>query len=134
MKKYITTYAIWLTMVVIWNFGYPQATPLQDVVAAIILAIFSSAVIYKALRQVWDTGRRMGNKNPHIARQQKEKEERKLKILELFGNNTEIGNDDVEKLLGVSDATATNYLQELEDERKIEQIGERGRYVVYRIK
>ncbi|MCH7878599.1 MAG: type IV toxin-antitoxin system AbiEi family antitoxin domain-containing protein, partial [candidate division Zixibacteria bacterium] len=53
---------------------------------------------------------------------------------ELFGETIEIGNDDVERMLGVSDATATNYLQELEDEGKIEQIGERGRYVVYRMK
>ncbi len=39
-----------------------------------------------------------------------------------------------ETALGVSDATATNYLQELEREGRIEQIGERGRFVTYRLK
>jgi hypothetical protein len=32
------TFFIWLTLVCIWNFGYAQATPLQDVIVAILLA------------------------------------------------------------------------------------------------
>jgi len=35
--------------------------------------------------------------------------------------------------VGVSDASATNYLSELESEGKIEQVGERGRFVSYRL-
>ena len=34
-------YIIWLIGVIIWNYGYPQATPLMDVVAAIVLSFFS---------------------------------------------------------------------------------------------
>jgi len=34
-------YLIWLIGVVIWNFGVPQATPLQDVFAAIVLSFLS---------------------------------------------------------------------------------------------
>ena len=30
-------YLIWLFGVIVWNYGVPQATPLQDVLAAIIL-------------------------------------------------------------------------------------------------
>ena len=131
MKRYIVTYAIWLAMVVIWNFGWPQATPIQDVLVAAILAAFSSGIIYKALGRAWGAAR---SKNPHIARQQKKKEEGKQKILKLLREKDEIKNDDVEKMLGVSDATATNYLEELEVEDKIYQVGERGRYVVYRKK
>lgn len=63
-----------------------------------------------------------------------QKTERKEKILEIFKEKEKITNNDVEKLLGVSDATATNYLQELEDEGKIEQIGRTGRSVFYRLK
>ena len=37
MKIYIT----WLIGVILWNFGYPQATPIMDVLAAIILSIIS---------------------------------------------------------------------------------------------
>ncbi|MDP3996105.1 MAG: FaeA/PapI family transcriptional regulator [bacterium] len=62
------------------------------------------------------------------------KEDRKERIMRLFSEKSEIQNDDVEKLLGVSDATATNYLSELEAEGKVEQVGERGRGVFYTIK
>ena len=62
---------------------------------------------------------------------QNAKAEAKDKILKLFNNKTEITNDDVQKLLGVSDATATNYLNELEQEGIITQIGKEGRGVKY---
>ena len=28
-------------MVVAWNFGYPEATPLEDVIVAVILSLFN---------------------------------------------------------------------------------------------
>ena len=34
-------YVIWLIGVIIWNFGFPNASPLEDVVVAIILSFFS---------------------------------------------------------------------------------------------
>jgi len=34
-------YIIWLIGVVIWNFGYPSAKPIEDVLAAVILSIIS---------------------------------------------------------------------------------------------
>ena len=34
-------YLIWLIGVVIWNFGVPLATPLQDVLVAIALSFLS---------------------------------------------------------------------------------------------
>jgi len=37
MKVYI----IWLIGVILWNFGYPTATPIEDVLAAIILSFIS---------------------------------------------------------------------------------------------
>ncbi|MDP2638673.1 MAG: winged helix-turn-helix transcriptional regulator [Candidatus Azambacteria bacterium] len=69
------------------------------------------------------------------------KAEAKDKILKLLSaqggsasggdNKTEITNDDVQRALGVSDATATNYLDELEKEGFITQIGKEGRGVKY---
>lgn len=44
-----------------------------------------------------------------------------------------IRNDDVQALLGVSDATAERYLQELETERRIVQVGEAGKTVSYKV-
>ena len=35
-------FTIWLVMVTAWNFGYPEASPLEDVVAAVILSLFST--------------------------------------------------------------------------------------------
>ena len=34
-------YTIWLIGVIVWNFGYPMAKPLEDVLAAIILSFVS---------------------------------------------------------------------------------------------
>ena len=30
---------LWLLLVIFWNFGYPQASPLEDVVVAIFLSL-----------------------------------------------------------------------------------------------
>ena len=61
-----------------------------------------------------------------------QKDERKRKVLQLFDVQKEIRNSDVERLLDVSDATTTNYLQELEKEGELIQLGDTGRGVVYR--
>ncbi len=29
---------VWLILVVLWNYGFPQATPLEDVLVAVILS------------------------------------------------------------------------------------------------
>ncbi len=34
-------YIIWLVGVVLWNFGFPKATPLEDVVVAVLLSFLT---------------------------------------------------------------------------------------------
>jgi len=34
-------YIIWLIGVILWNFGYPNAKPIEDVLAAIVLSFIS---------------------------------------------------------------------------------------------
>ena len=34
-------FVIWLVLVIAWNFGYPQASPMEDVLVAVILALFN---------------------------------------------------------------------------------------------
>ena len=34
-------FVIWFVMVVAWNFGYPKASPFEDVLVAVILAVFN---------------------------------------------------------------------------------------------
>ena len=52
-------------------------------------------------------------------------------ILDLFAKRTNITNDEVEKFLHISDATATRYLEILEKENKIKQSGKTGKGVSY---
>ena len=37
-------YAIWLIFVIIWNFGFPNAIPIADVIAAILLSFLSMSL------------------------------------------------------------------------------------------
>lgn len=66
-----------------------------------------------------------------IEKQAREKEENRRKILDLLETQTPLTNNQVEELLGVSDATATRYLEDLEKEGKIRQVGKTGKYVCY---
>lgn len=69
-----------------------------------------------------------------IEEQAKEKQEHRQKILDFVaqgGLETKIKNDDIQKLLGVSDATAERYLNELEKEGVLKQVGGEGRSVFY---
>ena len=66
-----------------------------------------------------------------VGEQSKKKAENKEKILEFLHENEKVVNNDIEKLLGVSDATATRYLDELEKENLIVQIGTTGNAVYY---
>jgi len=68
-----------------------------------------------------------------------EKEKNLEKVMGYFSRSTssgqegkvQVSNNDVEQLLGVSDATAGRYLDELEKQGKIRQVGQTGKYVVY---
>ena len=39
MKKESQIYLIWVILIIVWNFGYPTALPIYDVIAAIVLSI-----------------------------------------------------------------------------------------------
>src|SRR3954470_17875223 len=54
-----------------------------------------------------------------------------MKYLDRMDKHGRITNDEVEKLLHVSDATATRYLAQLEKEAKIKKIGTEGAAVYY---
>jgi predicted HTH transcriptional regulator len=59
------------------------------------------------------------------------KQKKLIKVMEMFATKKSITNDDVEKLLHVSDATALRYLTQLKKENKITQIGKTGQGVTY---
>ena len=39
---------VWLILVILWNFGFPEATPIQDVIVAVILSLLF--IIIKLMR------------------------------------------------------------------------------------
>lgn len=62
---------------------------------------------------------------------QSRKRKKLEKIIEVVNAKGKITNDQVEKLLHVSDATATRYLAQLEKEGKLKQEGKTGKGVSY---
>ena len=48
MLKKINWFA-WLVLVILWNYGFPNATPLQDVLVAVILSVLF--IIIKKVNQ-----------------------------------------------------------------------------------
>lgn len=66
-----------------------------------------------------------------IVKQMEQKSENKQKILAFVQTHGKIQNNDVEKLAGVSNATAERYLDELEKEGVITQHGTIGQGVFY---
>ena len=38
-KKKLISWFFWLVLVVLWNYGYPEATPFQDVAVAVVLSL-----------------------------------------------------------------------------------------------
>ena len=41
----IINWTIWLILVIIWNYGYPEASPFLDVLVAIILSLLNLLLI-----------------------------------------------------------------------------------------
>ena len=57
LKKF--NWIIWLALVILWNYGFPQASPLQDVLVAVFLSILfiiiqmlQSRYLKKAVQEV----------------------------------------------------------------------------------
>ncbi|MDZ4221800.1 MAG: winged helix-turn-helix transcriptional regulator [Patescibacteria group bacterium] len=69
-----------------------------------------------------------------VEERKSEKDTKKERIMQYLKEHGEITNDQAEELVGVSDTTIYRYLEELEQEGKIRQIGAVGRGVKYRLK
>ena len=89
----------------------------------IIVAIVGIALGMYFARRKANTG--------FIEKQMEQKAESKQKIIAFVQEHEQIKNDDVEKLAGMSNATAERYLDELEKEGKLTQHGTTGQRVFY---
>ena len=68
---------------------------------------------------------------PKEKTQRTTKKDNKQKIINLLVTKNKITNNDIEKLLGVSNATAERYLDQLEKSGKIKQVGKTGKHTHY---
>lgn len=98
-----------------WSWG-------TTITSAVIIAIAAAMLSWRNISGGMDKA------NQARTQERKEALER---VMALFGTKSEITNNDVQSALGVSDATATNYLSALEAQGRIRQIGETGRPVRY---
>lgn len=105
-----------------------------------ILGIFIGGALVWIFKGKAKTGRASDLKNVEqkqtktlsfIEKQRQKKQENKKRILAEFERVERLTNDDVQKLLNISDATATRYLEDLEKQGKIKQVGRTGRHVYY---
>ena len=111
------------------------------IVGVVVGAVWSMRKSKKGSKTGTNTQIEKSGTNNFIDKEKTEKENNKNKILEFLKNGLtdstnplQITNNDVEKLIGVSDATAERYLNELEQEGKIKQIGLTGQSVHYELK
>ena len=52
----------WLILVILWNFGFPEATPFQDVIVAVILSLLFIIIKLMRSRYLHKSGSRSKNK------------------------------------------------------------------------
>jgi len=53
---------VWLILVILWNYGFPEATPLQDVIVAVILSLLFIIIKLLRSRYLHKTSSRSKNK------------------------------------------------------------------------
>ncbi len=53
---------IWLILVILWNYVFPDATPFQDVIVAVILSLLFIIIKLMRLRYLHTTNSRSKNK------------------------------------------------------------------------
>ena len=92
----------------------------------LFISLFALLIGFFSLKQ-----KRHSNLEDINALKKRRKEESKKKIIQFLNERGRIKNNDVEKLAEVADTTATQYLQELEDEGLIVQKGKEGHAVFY---
>lgn len=106
---------------------------LNAVVPAV--AFMLSTLTMPFFKKLW-VGRQSAQtfKRDIIGEQENEKQKNMEKLRGFIQNKNRITNDEVESFLSVSNATAERYLDELEKEGLIEQVGKIGQGVYYKLK
>ena len=53
---------VWLILVIVWNYGFPEATPFQDVFVAVILSLLFIIIKFMRSRYLHKINSRSKNK------------------------------------------------------------------------
>lgn len=121
---------------------YPKTRGTVVIVAALVV-LFSAMLnpvisIVLAVVTLVDLGIYELTKKPSVAmpvteaknKQTENKEQEKKALLDFMeSGNQSLTNEHVRMMLGISEATATRYFDELEKEGKIKQVGKEGAHV-----
>ena len=83
------------------------------------------------LKNVGMSGRGGGGGGDLIEKQAEKRGQNMEKLIVYLADKSRVSNNDVEKFLGVSDASAERYLQELEKEGILRQVGKKGGWIYY---
>jgi len=110
---------------------------MTTLVVIIVLALIALLVSY-AYREGRRHGTRVSEELVGICKSaletESKKEARKQKVLDLFRQKFELSNHEIRQVLGVSSRTAVRYMDELESDGLVEQVGRIGHAVIYRLK
>ena len=120
-------------------------TPILIFIIIVLVAVVTALAVYagmEAKKHGTNTGEEFFGICKSAVETASQKEARKQKVLAMFEERTrsigsgqaELSNAEIRKALGVSSRTAVRYLDELEREGKVEQVGKIGHDVTYRLK
>lgn len=112
-------------------------TPILIFIIIVFLAIAIAALAVFARREAGKHGTSTKEEFVGICKSAIEtasrKETRKQKALAFIQEKGEAGNEEIRQALGVSSRTVVRYLDELERDGKVEQVGKVGHAVTYRL-
>jgi len=111
---------------------------MNEAVYILIIIILAGAVLWmwfmkkgSGVAKPASAGSSIVAKQTIIEKQEEKQQENIKKIIEFLETHDKIANNDIEKLLSVSNATAERYLAALEREGILKQVGKIGQSVYY---
>lgn len=113
-----------LIMVAVW----PSSATVAILVGIAALLLFALHEFSKGHRN----GEPVNPLEAHNEARQQEKARNRQKLMQHLESHDTLTNDEVQHLLNVADSTATTYLDELEEEGLLKQVGDTGSGVHYR--
>lgn len=108
----------------------------MDFVIGMLIGIIGATIVCVYWPKIKNTNLTMQPKEPsrNLMDEAKEKHAEQIsKVEEFIKGKSEVTNDEVQNYLNCSDASAERYLNELESQGKLKQIGKTGRATKYQV-